>query len=322
MNELCRILGIQVPILQGGMGNISNAALTAAVSEEGALGTIGAGTMTPEEVEKIILETKERTENPFALNIALAVSPFSKELMQLAVKHGLKAVSLSAGNPAPFIPYFKENGVKVITVTAAVKHAVKAAEGGSDIIVGEGYEAAGLNSPLETTTLALIPQLADAVNVPVAAAGGIADGRGLAAMLALGAQGVQMGTRFIATKEAPFSELYKERLLLSDDTGTAVIGRSVGRIRRVLKNNAYTAQLLQQEKAGLSLDEFTNRTDEKHHILGAVEGNEQEGYWNSGQIAGLIHHIPTVAELIHSIKLEMTETIGRLEPYMKKEVQP
>ncbi|MFY4777312.1 NAD(P)H-dependent flavin oxidoreductase [Metabacillus sp. RGM 3146] len=320
MNELCSLLGIEVPILQGGMGNISNARLAAAVSEAGALGTIGAGTMSAKEVERILLETKERTSKPFALNIALTVTPAAKELIQLVTKHELKAVSLSAGNPAPFIPYFKEHGIKVITVAGSVKHAVKAAKSGSDIIVGEGYEAAGLNSPLETTTLTLIPQLADAVNVPIAAAGGIADGRGLIAMLALGAQGVQMGTRFIATQEAPFSDLYKQRILEADDTGTMVIGRSVGRIRRVLKNNSYAEEILKKERVGLTLEEYSNQTNETHHIKGAIDGNEKEGYWNSGQIAGLITHIPTAKELIDSISEEMKQTFNRLERYQQKQV--
>lgn len=320
MNELCNLLGIEMPILQGGMGNISNAKLAAAVSEAGALGTIGAGTMSAEEVERILMETKERTSKPFALNIALTVAPAVKELIQLVVKHELKAVSLSAGNPAPFIPYFKEHGVRVITVAGSVKHAVKAAEAGSDIIVGEGYEAAGLNSPLETTTLSLIPQLADAINVPIAAAGGIADGRGLMAMLALGAQGVQMGTRFIATQEAPFSELYKQRILEADDTGTMIIGRSVGRIRRVLKNNEYAEEISKKERVGLTLEEYNNQTNESHHIKGAVDGNEKEGYWNSGQISGLITHIPTVKELIESISEEMKQTFNRLGMYQQKQV--
>ncbi|MGD6818247.1 NAD(P)H-dependent flavin oxidoreductase [Metabacillus sp. 113a] len=312
MNRLCSILNIEVPILQGGMGNISNAKLTAAISEAGALGTIGAGTRTPDEVERIILETKERTARPFAVNVALSVSTHAKELAEIIVKHEVKAVSLSAGNPAPFIPYFQEHGVKVLAVTASVRQAEKAQAGGADIIVGEGFEAAGLNSPLETTTLALIPQLVDAVQIPVAAAGGIADGRGLAAMLVLGAEGVQMGTRFIATKEAPFSPLYKQRLLEADDHGTMVIGRSVGRVRRVLRN-PYAGRVLDNESKGMSLEEYSRQTDEEFHIAGAIDGNENAGYWNSGQITGLIREIPSVKEVINEMKTDFDKAAARLK---------
>ncbi|MBS2967511.1 nitronate monooxygenase [Metabacillus sp. KIGAM252] len=314
MNRLCEILNIEVPIIQGGMGNISNAQLTAAISEAGALGTIGAGTRSPEEVERIILETKERTERPFAVNIALSVSGHAKGIAELIVKHKVHAVSLSAGNPAAFAPYFKEHGVKVLSVTASVKQARKAEAIGADAVIGEGYEAAGLNSPFETTTLTLIPQLADAVGIPVAAAGGIGDGRALAAMLALGAEGVQMGTRFIATKEAPFSPLYKERILEADDEGTMIIGRSVGRVRRVLKN-PYTGLIIEREREGMTLEEYNKQTNEDFHIAGAIHGNEQEGYWNSGQIAGLIKEVPSVKDLILGMKQEMEETIGRLGVY-------
>ncbi|AZB41439.1 2-nitropropane dioxygenase [Bacillus sp. FJAT-42376] len=316
MNRLCEILDIDVPIIQGGMGNISNAQLTAAISEAGALGTIGAGTRTPEEVERIILETKERTNRPFAVNIALSVSAHAKGIAELIVKHDVHAVSLSAGNPAPYIPFFKERGIKILAVTASVKQALKAEAGGADAVVGEGYEAAGLNSPLETTTLTLIPQLADAVSIPIAAAGGIADGRGLAAMLALGAEGVQMGTRFIATKEAPFSSLYKQRLLESDDAGTMIIGRSVGRVRRVLRN-PYSGFIADLEREGMTLEEYNERTNEDFHISGAVHGNEETGFWNSGQIAGLIREIPSVKDLIGEMKADMEKTIAGMARYSR-----
>jgi len=303
MNKLCNLLNIQFPIIQGGMGNISNAPLTSAVSEAGGLGTIGAGTMTSEEVETIILDVKKRTKKPFAVNIALTVSPYTKEIVQLLVKHNVPVVSLSAGNPAPLIPFFHEHGIKVITVVGSVKHALKAENAGTDIIVGEGFEAAGINAPFETTTLTLIPQLVQAVRIPVVAAGGIGDGKGLAAMLSLGASGVQMGTRFIATKDAPFAEQYKRKVLDADDISTMIIGRSVGRVRRVLKA-PYTDQLLQAEKDGMTPEEFNEKTSETYHKIGALEGNEEKGFMNSGQIAGLIKDLPTVEELIQNMMIE------------------
>ncbi|UOE57538.1 nitronate monooxygenase [Bacillus sp. CMF12] len=300
MNILTDILNIKYPIIQGGMGNISNAILTAAVSEAGGLGTIGAGTMSPMEVEKIIEETKSLTNKPFAVNVALSVSPYVKEILSLVIKHKIPAVSLSAGNPAPFIPKLHEKGVKVITVAASVRQALKAEAAGADIIAAEGYEAAGINSSLETTTLVLIPQITGEVSVPVVAAGGIGDGKGLAAMLALGASGVQMGTRFIATKEAPFHPQYKKKIIEASDHETLILGRSVGRIRRVL-STGYANKLLDYEKQGISLDEFNKLTSEDYHKIGAINGNGDEGFMNSGQIAGLIDDLPSVKELLETM---------------------
>jgi enoyl-[acyl-carrier protein] reductase II len=297
MNNLTNVLHIKYPIIQGGMGNISNAPLTAAISEAGALGTIGVGTMGVEEVEGIILDTKKRTTKPFALNIPISITPHLQDMIRLVVKNGIPVVSLSAGNPAPLIPYFHEHNVKVICVVASKKQGKKAEEAGADVIVAEGYEAAGINSNLETTTLALIPQLVDTVKIPVAAAGGIGDGRGLASMLALGASGVQMGTRFIATKEAPFHENYKSTLVDAKDDGTVIVGRSVGRVRRVMKT-PYAAGLLQTEQEGVDLDEFSRMTSEDYHRIGALEGKLDQGFINGGQVSGLVSDIPTVAELL------------------------
>ncbi|WP_028785132.1 NAD(P)H-dependent flavin oxidoreductase [Thalassobacillus devorans] len=300
MKHVCDALNIRYPIIQGGMGNISNAPLAAAVSEAGGLGTIGAGTMAPEELEPIIIETKERTVRPFAVNVAIKVTPYLQDIMELIIKHDVPVVSLSAGNPAPLIPGLKEHGKKIITVTASVKQAVKAGQAGADVIVAEGYEAAGINSNLELTTLTLIPQIVDSVDLPVLAAGGIGDGRGLAAVLALGANGVQMGTRLIATQEAPFHESYKRTLLEAHENDTVIVGRSVGRVRRVM-NTPYSQKLLDYEKEGVPLKQFNEMTSEDYHKIGALEGRLDEGFINGGQISGLVSDIPTVAELIESM---------------------
>jgi enoyl-[acyl-carrier protein] reductase II len=315
VNGITSVLGIKYPIIQGGMGNISNAALTAAVSEAGGLGTIGAGTMSAIEIENIIEETKSRTSKPFSVNVALSVSPNAVEVLRLAVKHHVPVVTLSAGNPAPFIPKLHEAGIKVIAVVASVKQAKKAEAAGADILVAEGYEAAGINSNLETTTLALIPQIVAQVNIPVAAAGGIGDGKGLAAMLALGASGIQMGTRFIATKEAPFHETYKQKLLQATDHETVIVGRTVGRIRRVL-NTPYAEKLLEAEKQGITAEEFAELTSEEFHKIGALEGNIEQGFINGGQVSGLIKDIPTVRELLERMikeaKVTLQESLNRL----------
>jgi enoyl-[acyl-carrier protein] reductase II len=310
VNRLTDYLNIQYPIFQGGMGNISNAPLTAAVSEAGGLGTIGVGTMTPEEVEKIILETKALTSKQFALNIPISVTPYLKEMLMLLLKHKIQVVSLSAGNPSPYIVNLHKNGIKVIAVVASVKHALKAEAAGVDILVAEGYEAAGINSPFETTTMTLIPQIVDAVHIPVVGAGGIADGRGLAAAICLGASGVQMGTRFIATKEAPFHTNYKEKILFADDTSTVIVGRTVGKIRRILQA-PYTGKLLEYEKNGMTDHEYLALTSEDLHKRGALEGNDQEGFMNAGQIAGMVSTIPTVKELMDGMMEEARTQLQR-----------
>ena len=309
MKYVCDMLQIDIPIFQGGMGNISNAQLTSAVSEAGGLGTIGCGTMTPTQVEEIIIETKKRTSRNFALNIAINVSPYTDELIQLIIKHKITIVSLSAGNPVPYIAKLHEHDVKVIVLVASVKHAQKAEAAGADILVAEGFEAAGINSNLELTTFTLIPQIVKSVKVPVIAAGGIGDGKGLAAALMLGASGVQIGTRLIATQDAPFHDHYKNSLVNASDTETTIIGRSFGQLRRILKT-PYSTKLDELEQAGLTPEQYRELTSEVNHVKGAVEGDLENGFINSGQIAGLINHIPTVEELFESM---MKEAFNQIE---------
>lgn len=308
MNNVTELLTISYPIIQGGMGNISNAQLTATVSNAGGLGTIGCGTMTPVQVENIILDTKRLTNKPFALNIALQVSPFVDELIALSIQHDIPVISLSAGNPAPYIPKLHEHGKVVIAIVASVKHAQKAEAAGADILVAEGFEAAGINSALELTTFTLVPQVVQKVTIPVIAAGGIGNGKGLAAALMLGAEGVQIGTRFIATKEAPFHENYKAQLLQSNGTDAIIIGRSFNSIRRVI-DTSYVRSLLEKEKNGVSLQEFASLTSEEHHVIGALDGDLDRGFINGGQVAGLIEDIPSVRTLIETMMEEAKDQL-------------
>lgn len=320
MIYVCEKLQITYPIIQGGMGNISNAQLTAAVSEAGGLGTIGCGTMSPSEVEDIILETKRLTTKRFALNIAINVTDYANDLVNLAIKHAIPVVSLSAGNPAPFIPVLHEHGIIVLALVASVKHAQKAEAAGADILVAEGYEAAGINSDLEITTFTLIPQIVKHTKAPVIAAGGIGDGKGLAAALMLGARGVQIGTRLIATQEAPFHHVYKQNLVEASDTETLIIGRSVNRLRRILKT-PYAMKLYALDKAGMTLEQYSEMTSEELHIKGAIEGNMESGFINSGQIAGLIDDIPTVKKLLEDMMEEaehqMTHSLQQFKKIKK-----
>ncbi|MCK6206925.1 NAD(P)H-dependent flavin oxidoreductase [Bacillus infantis] len=308
MNRLTEILQIKYPIIQGGMGNISSSRLAAAVSNAGGLGTIGIGTMPPKEIEAKLLALRNLTSRPFAVNIPITVSPYAEEAMQLAEKYGAAAVSLSAGNPAPYISRLKSKGIKTIAVTASVRQAEKAEASGADIISAEGYEAAGINSRLETTTLSLIPQICSKVNIPVAAAGGISDGRGMASVFMLGASGVQIGTRLIAVKEAPFHENYKNALLDASDASTVIVGRSAGQIRRIL-HTEYADFLLQKETENPS--EYSLFTNEDYHKKGALEGDGVRGFMNAGQTAGLIADIPAVADLFERMMEEAEEAIEK-----------
>ncbi|WP_455663077.1 NAD(P)H-dependent flavin oxidoreductase, partial [Pradoshia sp.] len=243
------------------------------------------------------------------LNIPITVTNYAKELVELAIAHHIPVVTLSAGNPGKMIPVLHKEGIKVIVVVASVKHAQKAEAAGADLLVAEGFEAAGINSSLELTTFTLIPQIVNAVQIPVLAAGGIGDGRGMAAALSLGASGVQMGTRFIATKEAPMHEAYKQKLLEAGDTDTLIFGRTVGRVRRIL-HTPYADKLMQIERQGLTLEEYAKLTDEDKHVLAAMQGNLEEGFLNSGQVAGLITSIPSVEELLQTI---MDEAAAQLQ---------
>ncbi|GAA0465829.1 NAD(P)H-dependent flavin oxidoreductase [Alkalibacillus silvisoli] len=318
MNSVCDLLNINYPIVLGGMGNISSPRLTQAVSEAGGLGTIGCGTMSLEEVEKKIIATKEMTHNPFAVNIAMAVAPDVEQMIQLVIDQQVPVVSLSAGNPAPYIPRLQEHGIKVMALVASVKHAKKAEEAGADLLVAEGYEAAGINSNLELTTFTLIPQIVRHVNIPVLAAGGVGDGKGLAAALMLGASGVQMGTRFIVTEEAPFHDHYKERVLEANGTGTTIVGRTVGQVRRIL-NTSYAKKLKHLEKSGITLDDYRHLTSEKLHSKGALDGDLDNGFLNSGQVTGLIDDIPTVQELIEGMIEEAAEQMEQSRSLLKVE---
>ncbi|PAV28899.1 2-nitropropane dioxygenase [Virgibacillus profundi] len=310
MNPICKLLNISYPIIQGGMGNISNAPLAAAVSDAGGLGMIGCGTMTPDEVEKIIIETKGLTNKPFGINIAINVTAHVDQLIKLVIKHQIPAVSLSAGNPANYIPILHDNNVKVLTVVASVKHAKKAEIAGADIIVAEGFEAAGINSGLELTTFTLVPQISNHVTIPILAAGGIGDGKGLAAALMLGASGVQLGTILIATKESPFHDVYKQQLIESDGTGTAIVGRSLGRTRRIL-NTPYAKKLEALENSGITLEQYSSFTSEAHHRIGALNGDLENGFMNAGQVIGLITRIASVKEVIEGMVHDANKQMNR-----------
>ncbi|MBS5635698.1 MAG: enoyl-[acyl-carrier-protein] reductase FabK [Lachnospiraceae bacterium] len=297
--EVTRLLGIEVPVIQGGMAWVAEYHLAAAVSNAGGLGLIGAASAPAEWVRDQIRKAKELTDRPFGVNIML-MSPYAEEVAQVVVEEGVKVVTTGAGNPEKYMEMWKKAGVKVIPVVASATLAKRMERCGADAVVAEGCEAGGHIG--ENTTMCLVPQIVDAVKIPVIAAGGIADGRGMAAAFMLGAKGVQMGTHFIVTDECQVHNAYKERILKAKDIDSRVTGRSTGHPVRALRNDM-TKKYLELEKQGASFEELEQLT------LGGLrkavlDGDVKDGSVMAGQIAGLVKERMSCKELIHRLVTE------------------
>lgn len=313
--RLLDLLGVELPIVEGGMAYIGDGKLAAAVSNAGGFGQVGSAGRTLEDFEKQIQLAIELTggQKPFGVNLPIGEHSDPRERVELILKYKdrIRAVSISAGNPRPFIPVFKEAGLPVMVAISTAMHAAKAEQAGADILIAEGTEAGGHNGPAEVTTFALIPQVAKAVSVPVLAAGGIVDGHGVVAALALGAAGVQIGTRFVATQESPAHEHYKQAIVAARGEDTTMIERSVGRVTRVLKS-PYVEQLLDFEKTQPTTDEIYPYIKGEKNRIAALEGDLAHGFAYSGQGCGLIDSIPTVQEVIESMMREAREVLAGL----------
>lgn len=297
--KITEILGIEYPIIQGGMAWIGEYHLAAAVSEAGGLGIIGAAAAPPEIVLEQIRETKNLTDKPFGVNVML-LNPNAPEVAQMVIDEGVKVVTTGAGNPSKFIPAWKEAGVRVMPVVASVAMAVMLERLGVDAIIAEGMESGGHIG--STTTMSLVPQVVDAVKVPVVAAGGIADGRGMAAAFMLGAEAVQMGTRFVASKEAIAHDNYKEKLVKASDIDSVVTGNATGHPVRTLRNKM-TKKYLQMESEGASFEDLEQLT--LGGLRGAVvDGDVVNGSVMAGQISGMIKDIRSCEEIIKSVNDE------------------
>jgi len=296
---ICKLLGIKYPIIQGGMARLGTAELVSAVSEAGGLGVIGSGDAPPEWLKGQIKSVRERTDKPFAVNVMLT-SPFLEDTIRVVIEEGVGVVALGGGNPGVYIPRLKEAGTKVIPVVSTVALARRVERFGIDAIVAEGMESGGHVG--DTTTMALLPQVVDAVKVPVIAAGGIADGRGLVATLSLGAQGVQIGTRFVCSSECVAHEMFKERILSAQDRMTMVIGKSIGHPTRCIENRM-SRSFAEMEKAGASEEELEELI-RGGLFKGVIEGNLDEGILMAGQISGLIKEIKPVKNIIEDIMAE------------------
>lgn len=300
------LLGIKYPIIQGGMAWVAEYHLAAAVSEAGGLGLIGAGGAPAGFVREQIRKVKEMTKEPFGVNLML-MNPEADAIAQVIVEEGVKVVTTGAGNPGKYMDMWKEAGVKVIPVVASVAMAKMMERGGADAVVAEGTESGGHIGA--ATTMTLVPQVADAVSIPVIAAGGIADGRGLAASIMLGAEAVQMGTRFIVAKESIVHDNYKKKVIAAKDIDSEVTGMSHGHPVRQLRNQM-TREYLKLEKGGAPFEELEQLT------LGAlrkavVEGDVVNGTLMAGQIAGLVRKEQTCEEMILEI-MEQAEALLKI----------
>ena len=293
---ITKLLGIKYPVFQGGMAQIARHELASAVSNAGGLGIIASGGMSIEQIREEIVNCKKHTDKPFAVNLMLMMHNID-EIIDVVIEEGVGIVTTGAGTPRKYMPKLKEAGIKVIPVIPSVKAAKKMEELGCDAVVVEGMEAGGHVG--ESTTMALLPQVTSAVNIPVIAAGGIADGRGVAAAYCLGASGVQMGTVFLATEECPVSENYKNAIIEAVDTSTTLTGTKFGAPVRGIKNELTKRYHELEEKSAtlMELEELTLGSLRK----AAYEGDVENGSIMSGQIAGLVNEIRPVKDVIEGI---------------------
>ena len=302
--DITKLLGIEYPIIQGGMAWVAEHHLAAAVSEAGGLGLIGGANAPAEVVRNEIREARKLTSKPFGVNVML-MSPHAEDIAKVVVEEGIKVVTTGAGSPEKYMKMWKEAGIVVIPVVASVALARRMERTGADAVVAEGTESGGHIG--EATTMTLVPQVVDVVNIPVIAAGGIADGRGLAASFMLGAKAVQMGTRFVVADESIVNEAYKDRIIAAKDIDSAVTGRSHGHPVRSLRN-AMTREYSKLEAEGKSFEELEYLT------LGTLrkavmEGDIVHGTVMAGQIAGLVSKKQSAKEIIDEIMSEATNLL-------------
>lgn len=296
MNRICEILNIKYPIIQGGMAWVADSNLAAAVSNAGGFGIIGTGSATADIVKKEIDNCRRLTDRPFGVNVML-MSPNADEVIDLIIEEKPAGITTGAGNPAKYMDKLKEAGIKVIPVVPTVALAQRMEKLGADAVIAEGTEAGGHIG--ELTTMVLVPQVAEALNIPVIAAGGVADGRGIAASFALGAEGVQIGTRFICSEECNIHQNYKDAVLKAKDRDAVVTGRPTGHPVRTLKNKL-AKKFLKMEKEGASPEEL-EKLGAGALRLAVVEGDKDGGSFMAGQSAAMVREIKPCKEIVEEI---------------------
>ncbi len=305
--ELCDLLSIKYPLIQGAMAWIAGGRLAGSVSAAGGLGVIGAGSADTTWIKKEIDIVRQTTKNPFAVNLMLT-SPYIEEVVELVIKEKIQVVTTGGGNPGRYIEKLKNAGIKVIPVVAAVALARRLSRLGADALIVEGTESGGHVG--EMTTMSLVPMVVDVVDVPVIAAGGIADGRGVAAAMSLGAKGVQVGTRFICSQECNVHPSYQQKVLKARDRDTVVCGTTTGHPVRAI-HNKFTREYLNQERLGTSKEEL-EELGKGRYPAAAVEGKIDEGSILAGQICGLVKEVQPAAEIVSNIINDACRVIKRL----------
>jgi enoyl-[acyl-carrier protein] reductase II len=301
MNKITQLFNIKHPIIQAGMIWASGYKLASAVSNAGGLGMLGAGSMYPDVLREHIRKCKAATDKPFAVNVPM-LYPNINEIMNIIVEEGVKIVFTSAGNPKTWTAFLKEKGITVVHVVSSVKFALKAQEAGVDAVVAEGFEAGGHNGREETTTFTLIPMVKEKINIPLIAAGGIANGKGMLAAMVLGADGVQVGSRFIATPEASSHQSFKELIINMEDGDTHLTLKELAPVR-LIKNKFY-ADLMALYAKGCTPDDLKALLGRARAKRGMFEGDLEEGELEVGQIAGLIREIKPAADIVHDMITE------------------
>lgn len=311
-NRITELFGIEYPIVQAGMVWASGWRLASAVSNAGGLGLLGAGSMYPDVLEEHIKKCKAATDKPFGVNVPMLYPEIDK-LMQIIVDHGVKIVFTSAGNPKTWTGFLKEKGITVVHVVSSVKFALKAQEAGVDAIVAEGFEAGGHNGRDETTTMVLIPSVKEKIAIPLIAAGGIASGKAMLAAMVLGADGVQVGSRFVASPEASSHELFKQWVIKAQEGDTQLTLKELAPVR-LLKNKFF--QDVQEAYAqGATVEELKALLGRARAKRGMFEGDMEEGELEIGQVSGLIHHITPAAEIINEMMAEFNLAKQKMQEY-------
>ncbi len=299
--RITSLFGIRYPIVQAGMVWAAGWKLAVAVSEAGGLGLIGAGSMSQDLLAEHLRKARAATTQPFGVNVPLMRGDV-RELLHIAIAEGVKIFFLSSGHPMLQTKFLKDSGCTVVHVVAAVKHARKALDAGCDAVVAEGFEAGGHNGVDEITTLALVPQVVDAVPLPVLAAGGIADGRGMAAAFALGAEGVQVGTRFAATEESSAHQIYKDLVVRAGDGDTVFVLKKVAPVRMI--KTPFALKAAESDRTGATKDAQVALLGSKRERAGIFEGNLEEGEFEAGQSSGLVKAILPAAEVVRRMIAE------------------
>ena len=312
-NRICQLFGIQYPLIQAGMIWCSGWELAAAVSNAGGLGIIGSGSMYPEILEEQVIKCKQATNKPFAVNLPMLYPDIDKHI-QTIIKHKVPIVFTSAGNPKTWTKLLQENGIKVVHVVSSVKFALKAQDAGVDAIVAEGFEAGGHNGRDETTTFCLIPMVKAAIDIPLIAAGGIGTGRGMLAAMNLGADAVQVGSRFVTSTESSAHENFKQYIVASEEGDTMLTLKELTPVR-LLKNEFYS-QLQSAYQDGADKEKLTEILGRGRAKKGMFEGDLIEGELEIGQIAGLIEKIMPAGEIVQEMMTEFHQALNEQKNYL------